>query len=109
MGEIEDSEGIKRQAGFEKLWIWKEAPKGNPGLGDPVIRGSGTRGSGDPGIRDKVIPDNRIFGYSSPGLPDVRISEHRIKLCDKLIDIYDKTGKGLYRLGQNWRNFASEE
>ncbi len=32
-----------------------------------------------------------------------------IKLCERLIDIYDKIGKGLYRLGQNWRNFAVEQ
>jgi hypothetical protein len=25
MGEIESNKGIKKQAGFEKLWIWQEA------------------------------------------------------------------------------------
>lgn len=28
-----------------------------------------------------------------------------IKPCDELIDIYDKTGRQLYKLGYSWNNF----
>jgi four helix bundle protein len=28
-----------------------------------------------------------------------------IKLCDELIDLYDKTGRQLYRLRESWSNF----
>jgi ribosomal silencing factor RsfS len=27
------------------------------------------------------------------------------KLCDQLIDIYDKTARQLYKLGNSWTNF----
>ncbi|MFQ6003178.1 MAG: four helix bundle protein [Candidatus Zixiibacteriota bacterium] len=30
------------------------------------------------------------------------------KLCDKLIDIYDKTGRQLYKLAEAWRNFQKK-
>jgi len=28
-----------------------------------------------------------------------------IKLCDELIDLYDKSGRQLYKLGKSWTNF----
>jgi len=31
------------------------------------------------------------------------------KLCDKLIDIYDKTGRQLYKLAEAWRNFQKKQ
>lgn len=31
------------------------------------------------------------------------------KLCDKLIEIYDISGKQLYRLGENWRVFPKKK
>jgi four helix bundle protein len=31
------------------------------------------------------------------------------KLCDELIDIYDKTGRQLYKLAEAWRGFAKEK
>ena len=31
------------------------------------------------------------------------------KLCDKLIDIYDKTGRQLYKLGESWTNFKRRQ
>jgi len=29
----------------------------------------------------------------------------KIELCDELIDIYDKSGRQLYRLSEAWTNF----
>ena len=35
-------------------------------------------------------------------------SEHiDVKLCEELIDIYDKTGRQLYKLGISWTNFKT--
>lgn len=31
-----------------------------------------------------------------------------IKLCEELIDLYDKSGRQLYKLSQAWRNFKNE-
>jgi len=31
------------------------------------------------------------------------------KLCEELIDIYDKTGRQLYKLAEAWRKFTKEE
>lgn len=31
------------------------------------------------------------------------------KLCDKLIEIYDISGKQLYRLGENWKVFPKKQ
>ena len=31
----------------------------------------------------------------------------RIKRCDELIDLYDKSGRQLYKLGNSWTNFKS--
>ena len=31
------------------------------------------------------------------------------KLCEKLIDIYDKTGRQLYKLAEAWRNFQKKQ
>lgn len=31
-----------------------------------------------------------------------------VKLCDELIDLYDKSGRQLYKLSQAWRNFKNE-
>ncbi len=32
-----------------------------------------------------------------------------IKRCDELIDIYDKTGRQLYKLGDSWTNFKKRQ
>lgn len=32
-----------------------------------------------------------------------------IKLCDQLIDLYDKTGRQLYRLKESWSRFKRDE
>jgi len=29
-----------------------------------------------------------------------------VTLCDQLVDVYDKSGRQLYKLGQAWRNFG---
>ena len=36
---------------------------------------------------------------------DIYPSYVDVKLCDELIDAYDKTGRQLYRLGESWTNF----
>lgn len=36
---------------------------------------------------------------------DLYAPQYLLELCDKLIDIYDKTSRGLYNLAASWENF----
>jgi len=36
---------------------------------------------------------------------DIYPAHVSIKLCDELIDSYDKSGRQLYKLGKSWTNF----
>ncbi|MBI5701152.1 four helix bundle protein [Candidatus Saganbacteria bacterium] len=40
---------------------------------------------------------------------DIYSSHVNIDSCDKLIDIYDKTGRQLYKLGVAWNNFKKRQ
>ena len=40
---------------------------------------------------------------------DIYPSYADVKCCDGLIDIYDKSGRQLYRLGESWTNFKRRQ
>jgi len=55
---------------------------------------------------DDAIGECNEMNVSLSHCKDLYARNINTVLCDKLIDIYDKTGKGLYRLGQNWQSFT---
>jgi four helix bundle protein len=39
---------------------------------------------------------------------DIYTAHINIKRCDELIDLYDKSGRQLYKLGKSWTNFKKQ-
>ena len=56
---------------------------------------------------DDAMSESNEMVVSLSQSKDIYASHVDVKLCEELIDIYDKTGRQLYKLGYAWSNFKS--
>jgi four helix bundle protein len=54
---------------------------------------------------DDAMSESNEMVVSLSQSRDIYPSYVNVKLCDELIDVYDKTGRQLYKLGESWTNF----
>ncbi|MBM3248006.1 MAG: four helix bundle protein [Candidatus Omnitrophica bacterium] len=54
---------------------------------------------------DDAMSESNEMVVSLSEARDIYPSFVNIKRCDELIDLYDKTGRQLYKLGESWNNF----
>ena len=54
---------------------------------------------------DDAMSESNEMVVSLSQSKDIYPSNVDVTLCDDLIDIYDKTGRQLYKLGDSWNNF----
>jgi four helix bundle protein len=54
---------------------------------------------------DDAMSESNEMVVSLSQSRDIYPAYINVKRCDELIDVYDKTGRQLYRLGESWNNF----
>ena len=58
---------------------------------------------------DDAMAESNEMVVSLSQCRDIYPSYIDIKVCEGLIDMYDKTGRQLYRLGNSWTNFKKQK
>ena len=58
---------------------------------------------------DDAMAESNEMVVSLSQARDIYPTHVDVKLCDELIDVYDKTGRQLYKLSMSWTNFKGRK